>query len=165
MHHAPSGRSLSYGELAESAARQPVPDPETVVLKDESAFKIIGRSVVDPDKARIVVGRQQFGIDVKVQGMRYAVFQKGPVFDAEVRSANLDEIKAMRGVSHVFVLKGAPRQLEVAPGTTGRRNRRRVARGRRDRRGQLVAGAEGAPATEDRVGGGSACRRLHGGIR
>ncbi len=102
--------SLTYGELAESAARQPLPDPETVVLKDESAFKIIGRSVVDPDKARIVVGRQQFGIDVKVDGMRYAVFQKGPVFDAEVKSANLDEIKAMRGVSHVFVLKGAPRR-------------------------------------------------------
>jgi isoquinoline 1-oxidoreductase beta subunit len=119
VRHAASGRSLTYGELAESAARQPVPDPETVALKDESAFKIIGRSVVDPDKARIVVGRQQFGIDVKVDGMKYAVFQKGPVFDAEVKSANLDEVKAMRGVSHVFVLKGAQRQLEVAPGQPG----------------------------------------------
>ena len=65
------------------------------------------------------MGRQQFGIDVKVEGMRYAVFQKGPVFDAEVKSANLEEIRALRGVSHVFVLKGAPRQLEVAPGRPG----------------------------------------------
>ena len=88
-------------------------------MKDPSTFKIIGRSIVDPDKARIVEGRQQFGIDVKVPGMRYAVFQKGPVFDAEVKSANLDEIKAMRGVSDVFVLTGAERQLEGAPGQPG----------------------------------------------
>ncbi len=88
--HGASGRTLKYGELAERAAKLPVPDLNTVVLKDESTFKIIGQSTLDPDKARIVQGRQQFGIDVKVPGMKYAVFQKGPVFDAEVKSANID---------------------------------------------------------------------------
>ena len=82
--HGASGRTLKYGALAESAAKLPVPDLNTVMLKDESTFKIIGKSTLDPDKARIVQGRQQFGIDVKVPGMKYAVFQKGPVFDAEV---------------------------------------------------------------------------------
>ncbi|MGD0490485.1 MAG: molybdopterin cofactor-binding domain-containing protein [Steroidobacteraceae bacterium] len=119
VSHASSGRTLTYGELAESAAKLPVPDLSAVALKDESRFKIIGKSVVDPDKAKIVTGRQQFGIDVKVPGMRYAVFQKGPVFDAEVHSANVDEIRAMPGVSHVLVLKGAQRELEVAPGQPG----------------------------------------------
>jgi isoquinoline 1-oxidoreductase beta subunit len=119
VSHAPTRRSLTYGELAESAAKLPVPDLDTVALKDPSAFKIIGCSIVDPDKARIVVGRQQFGIDVKVPGMRYAVYQKGPVFDAEVKSANVDEIKAMPGVSDVFVLRGSQRQLEGAPGQPG----------------------------------------------
>ena len=119
VSHAASRRSLGYGELAESAAKLPVPDLNTVALKDESTFKIIGRSVVDPDKPRIVTGRQLFGIDVKVPGMRYAVFQKGPVFDAEVKSVNADEIKAMPGVSHVLVLKGAERQLETPPGQPG----------------------------------------------
>jgi isoquinoline 1-oxidoreductase beta subunit len=119
VSHVSSGRSLTYGSLAQSAARLPVPDLNTVALKDESTFKIIGQSVVDPDKAGIVTGRQQFGIDVKIPGMRYAVFQKGPVFDAEVKSANVDEIKAMPGVSHVIVLNGAPRQLEAPPGQPG----------------------------------------------
>jgi isoquinoline 1-oxidoreductase beta subunit len=104
--HTPSGRTLRYGELAEKASALPVPDMATVTLKNEAAFKIIGKSVVDPDKARVVVGKQLFGIDVRVPGMRYAVYQKGPVFDAEVKSANVDEIKAMPGVSHAFVLKG-----------------------------------------------------------
>lgn len=114
--HGASGRSLKFGELAESAAKLPVPDLKTVVLKDESTFKIIGKPTLDPDKARIVQGRQQFGIDVKVPGMKYAVFHKGPVFDAEVKSVNSDEVHAMPGVSHVLVLKGAPRVLEAPPG-------------------------------------------------
>ncbi len=110
--------------ISAAAARWGVPASECstfeqVTLKDESTFKIIGKSVVDPDKARIVKGTQQFGIDVKVPGMKYAVYQKGPVFDAAVRSANLDDIKAMPGVSHVFVLQGSPRAMEVPPGTPG----------------------------------------------
>jgi len=117
--HVPTGRTLKYGALAEKAAAMPVPDLEKVTLKDESTFTIIGKSVIDPDKARIVAGTQQFGIDVKVPGMKYAVFQKGPVFDAEVTSANIDELKAMPGVSHVFVIKGAQRQLEGPPEKQG----------------------------------------------
>jgi isoquinoline 1-oxidoreductase beta subunit len=119
VSHAPSGRSLTYGLLAEDASKLPLPDLEKVELKDESTFKIIGKSVIDPDKARIVKGEQQFGIDVKVPGMKYAVYQKGPVFDAAVKSANLDEIQAMPGVSHVFVLQGSARAMEAAPGTPG----------------------------------------------
>jgi isoquinoline 1-oxidoreductase beta subunit len=116
--HGPSGRRLKYAELADKAAALPVPDLDQVKLKDESSFTIIGTSVVDPDKARIVAGEQLFGIDVKVPGMRYAVYQKGPVFDAQVRSVNADEIRSMPGVSHVIVFKGAERMLE-SPGKRG----------------------------------------------
>ncbi|HEY2685451.1 MAG TPA: molybdopterin cofactor-binding domain-containing protein [Steroidobacteraceae bacterium] len=117
--HASSGRMLTYGLLAERAAKQPVPDLGQVTLKDENRFKIIGTSTRDPDKARIVQGRQQFGIDVKVPGMRYAVYQKGPVFDAEVKAANLEQIRSLPGVSHAFALKGAERLLEGPPGSPG----------------------------------------------
>ena len=117
--HAPSGRTLRYAELAQRAARMPVPDLEKVALKDDSQFTIVGTSVVDPDKARVVRGEQAFGIDVQLPGMKYAVFHKGPVFDAEVRSANLDEIRALPGVRHVFVIKGTERLLEQPPGKGG----------------------------------------------
>ena len=118
--HTPTGRTLGYGALADRAARLPVPDLNKVTLKDESKFRIIGTSVVDPDKARIIVGAQPFGIDVKVPGMLYAVFQKGPVFDARVKSANVDEIKALPGVRHVLVLEGSPRVLEGSDARPGR---------------------------------------------
>jgi isoquinoline 1-oxidoreductase beta subunit len=116
VRHAPSGRTLSYGELAAKAATLPMPDLEKVTLKDENTFSIIGKSVVDPDKARIVDGRQQFGIDVKVPNMKYAVYQKSPLFDSDVVSANLDEVRAMPGVRDAFVLKGAERRLEGPKG-------------------------------------------------
>jgi isoquinoline 1-oxidoreductase beta subunit len=113
--HVPSGNVLSYGDLAEKAATIPLPNFESVTLKDEAAFGIIGTSPSDDAKARVVAGQQQFGIDVKVPSMRYAVYQKAPVFDADVVSANIDKVRSMPGVSHVFVLKGAPRLPGVAP--------------------------------------------------
>jgi isoquinoline 1-oxidoreductase subunit beta len=117
--HGASGRMLKYGELAAAAAKLPVPDMKTVILKDEAQFTIVGTGVRDPDKRKVVVGAQQFGIDVKIPGMLYAVFQKGPVFDAAVQSANYDEIKSMPGVTHVFALQGADRLLEAAPDKPG----------------------------------------------
>ena len=116
IRHLPTNRTLSYGELAAKASALPMPDLEKVALKDESTFTIIGRSVLDPDKARIVVGQQQFGIDVTVPNMLYAVYHKSPVFDADVVSANLDEVRTMPGVRFAFVLKGAERRLEGPKG-------------------------------------------------
>jgi isoquinoline 1-oxidoreductase subunit beta len=114
--HTASGRTLKYGQLAARVATMPVPDLTQVKLKDDATFTIIGKPVIDPDKGRIVTGEQQFGIDVTVPGMKYAVYQKAPVFDAEVESANIDEIKALPGVSHVLVMKGGERSVETAPG-------------------------------------------------
>jgi isoquinoline 1-oxidoreductase beta subunit len=117
--HVPSGRTLKYADLAQRAALLPVPDLEKVTLKDDKDFAIVGKSVVDADKSRIVRGQQVFGIDVQVAGMKYAVFHKSPVFDAEVRNANLDEIRTLPGVRGAFIVKGAERVLEQPPGRAG----------------------------------------------
>jgi isoquinoline 1-oxidoreductase beta subunit len=55
-----------------------------------------------------VTGKPIFGIDVTAPGMRYAVFQKTPVFGGRVVSANLDAVKAMKGVKHAFIVDGKP---------------------------------------------------------
>jgi isoquinoline 1-oxidoreductase beta subunit len=101
---AKDGRTLTYGQLAAKAAKVVPPDMKTLVLKTSSNYSIVGRSIGGVDSPKIVTGQPLFGIDVNVPGMRYAVFQKCPVFGGKVVSANVDEVKALPGILNVFVI-------------------------------------------------------------
>jgi isoquinoline 1-oxidoreductase subunit beta len=116
VHHRKSGRSLAYGALASAAASVPPPDLASVKLKDPSEFTIIGTPIPGVDNHAIVTGKPIFGIDVTVPGMRHATFVKCPVFAGKVKSANLDEIRAMPGVLKAFVVEGGTTLNELLPG-------------------------------------------------
>lgn len=106
VHHKASGRSLSYGQLVERASTLPAPTLNTVTLKEPAAYKIIGKRTANVDNKAIVTGRPLFGVDVKVPGMLIAVFVKAPVFGGKVVTANVDTVKGLPGVRHVFVVEG-----------------------------------------------------------
>ena len=106
VHHKASGRKLGYGPLGAKAATIPPPDPSKLTLKDPKDFKIIGVSQPGVDSPLVVTGKPLFGIDVTVPGMLYATYDKCPVFGGKVVSANLDEVKAVKGVKDAFVVKG-----------------------------------------------------------
>ena len=115
--HNASGRRLSYGALATTAATMPVPDLAKVQLKDPKDFKLLGKRVPGVDNHKIVTGQPLFGIDVMVPGMLHAVFEKCPVFGGKVTNANLDVIKAQPGVTHAFVVDGVGTALDgLMPG-------------------------------------------------
>jgi isoquinoline 1-oxidoreductase subunit beta len=105
VHHAPSSRLLSYGELARKAALLPAPTVANLELKDPKAFKIIGHSTKGVDVPKIITGKPIFGIDVQLPGMLYAVYHKSPVFGAQIVSANVDAIKKLPGVKYAFIQK------------------------------------------------------------
>jgi isoquinoline 1-oxidoreductase subunit beta len=106
VHHRGSSRSMTYGQLAATAATLPPPDAQTVALKDPRDFTIIGTPVRNVDGHAIVTGKAIFGIDVTLPGMLHAVFEKCPVFGGKVASANLDAVRALPGVRHAFVVEG-----------------------------------------------------------
>lgn len=116
VHHRPSGRSIRYGAVAADAAKLPVPDLRSVRLKQPKDYKIIGHSIPGVDSPLVVKGEPLFGIDTTLPGLRYAVFQKCPVFGGKVVSANVDEIKQMAGVSHAFVVEGGRNLAGLMPG-------------------------------------------------
>ncbi|HEY8151761.1 MAG TPA: xanthine dehydrogenase family protein molybdopterin-binding subunit [Vicinamibacteria bacterium] len=106
VRHRPSGKQLSYGELAHTAATLTPPDLATVPLKDPRDYRLIGKPMGGVDNPAIVRGRPLYGIDVTVPGMLYAVYEKCPVFGGKVESANLDEVKRAPGVRQAFVVEG-----------------------------------------------------------
>jgi len=110
VRHGASGRALSYGELATSAASVPAPDLNTVPLKDPKDYKIIGKFTGGVDSPRVLAGEPLFGIDTTVPGMRYAIFEKAGVFGAKVASANLDAVKQLPGVHDAFIVRGSDPQ-------------------------------------------------------
>jgi isoquinoline 1-oxidoreductase beta subunit len=114
VRHPQSGRMLGYGPLAAAAAALPAPDLSTVTLKDPKNFRIIGKSKRGVDSPLVVTGKPLFGIDVQLPDMRYAMFVKSPVFGGTVLSANIQAIKALPGVTDVFVVNGG----EVFDGLT-----------------------------------------------
>ena len=104
--HQASGRQATYGELADRAATITPPDLASVALKDPKDFTIVGTRVAGVDNLDVVTGKPLFGIDVTLPGMKYAVFEKCPVFAGKAVSANLDEIRAEPGVRHAFIVAG-----------------------------------------------------------
>lgn len=117
-----SGRAMTFGELASLAARQEVPDADTLKFKDADEYTIIGSSVSGVDNLVITTGAALFGIDTRVPDMLYAAYQKCPTIGGKVVSANLAEIKAMPGVTDAFILKGNgnPRELLDGVAIVGR---------------------------------------------
>ena len=105
--HASSGRSADYGSLVALAATLPAPDAATLALKDPKDFRIVGKPIPGVDNRAIVTGQPLFGIDASVPGMKFAVFEKCPVFGGTVASADLAAAKAMPGVRDAFVVPGA----------------------------------------------------------
>jgi isoquinoline 1-oxidoreductase beta subunit len=98
------GKFLTYGELADAAAKQPV--PKDVKLKPRSNFQIIGKSRSRTDTPGKVDGSAEFGIDVKLPGMLYAALAQSPVLGGKVAKLDAGAAEKMPGVRKVMLTEG-----------------------------------------------------------
>ena len=113
---AANGRELSYVELASKAATSPVPKTSSLKLKDREDFSLLGRRITGVDNEALMKGEALFGIDQVVPGMKFATYQKCPAIGGAVKTANLEEIKQMPGITDAFILNGNGNAMELLPG-------------------------------------------------
>ncbi|MFH1027707.1 MAG: xanthine dehydrogenase family protein molybdopterin-binding subunit [Pseudomonadota bacterium] len=97
----PGGKQLSFGKLAASAAKLPVPrEPR---LKS-GARKLLGKPLHRLDSPAKINGSAIFGIDVAVPGMLIAVIARPPVFGGGVKSFDASGALAVPGVRQALAV-------------------------------------------------------------
>ena len=94
-------KHLSYGELADAAAKLPVPSAANVKLKDPKDFHLIGTRAKRVDSAMKVDGRALFGIDTRLPGMKVAAVAISPVLGGKARTIDEKAALTVRGVRQV----------------------------------------------------------------
>lgn len=96
----PSGQALRYGELAEAAAKLPV--PKNVALKPKTDYRLIGRPLARLDTPGKVDGSAEFGLDVRLPGMLYAVIALCPTLGGKAASVDAAAAESLPGVRRVM---------------------------------------------------------------
>jgi isoquinoline 1-oxidoreductase beta subunit len=102
VKHEESGRTLSYGELAEAASKET--PPKDVPLKDPQNFTLIGKPVKRLDTPDKVNGKAVYGIDAMLPGMKFATLAQCPVFGGKIGKVDDAAAKKIPGVLQVVVL-------------------------------------------------------------
>ncbi|WP_061020847.1 molybdopterin cofactor-binding domain-containing protein [Bradyrhizobium sp. CCH5-F6] len=97
--HTPSGRTTTYGKVAEAAAK--LTPPVDVKLKDPKDWKLIGKGVKRLDTVDKTTGAMIYGADVKLPGMLNAAIKDCPVFGGKLKSFDEAKIAGMKGVKKV----------------------------------------------------------------
>jgi isoquinoline 1-oxidoreductase subunit beta len=103
--HPPTGRRLTYGELAADAARMPMPN--TVVLKEPKDFRLIGTPAKRLDLPAKIDGTAVFGIDARPPGVKIATLAQSLVFGGRVKRVEDAAARAIKGVRQIVRLDDA----------------------------------------------------------
>lgn len=103
--HKPSGRTTTFGKVADAAAKR-VP-PAQVTLKDPKDWQLIGKPVPRLDTADKLNGSQQYGADVQLDGMLNAAIQACPVHGGSLKSFDGKQAEKMPGVRAVLQVEDA----------------------------------------------------------
>ncbi len=100
--HGKSKRTITYGKIAATAAKLPVPDPKSMKLKDPKDWKIAGKPLRRLDTPEKLDGRKVYAIDVKLPGMLNAAIKACPVFGGTLVAYDEAKVRGMPGVRHVL---------------------------------------------------------------
>ena len=100
--HSPSGRYLTFGQLAAAAAKEQVPAKPR--LRTRKELLLIGQPLDRLDVPLKVDGSARFGLDLEAPDMLYAAVRHGPAYGSTVAEIDDAKAKTMPGVRLIMAV-------------------------------------------------------------
>jgi len=113
--HESSGRALDYRDVVAAAAALPVPAKDQLRLKQPSDFRYIGKGVPIVDLSDMTTGHALYGIDRRLEGMKYAVVARPPVYGSRLGTVDERPALAVPGVERVVQIPSTPPPSGMSP--------------------------------------------------
>jgi len=114
--HAASGRRIGFGDLAADASKETVPAIGSLKLKDPKDFRYLGKGEISiVDLHDITTGAADYGADIRLPGMKYAVIARPPVTGGKLVSFDGADALKVSGVEKVMEVKGWPWPSKFQP--------------------------------------------------
>jgi isoquinoline 1-oxidoreductase subunit beta len=114
--HAASGRRIGFGDLAADASKEAVPAIGSLKLKDPKDFRYLGKGEISiVDLHDITTGAANYGADIRLPGMKYAVIARPPVTGGKLVSFDGADAMKVSGVEKVMEVKGWPWPSKFQP--------------------------------------------------
>lgn len=104
VRHAASGKKVAFGDLVSQAAALPLPAKEELNYRSPETYRYIGKEFPIIDRQEITSGAAEFGMDVRLEGMKYAAIAHCPVVGGRVLSYDAAAALAVPGVEQVVQL-------------------------------------------------------------
>ncbi|MDE4275493.1 molybdopterin-dependent oxidoreductase [Phaeobacter gallaeciensis] len=101
---APDGSRIPYTDLAVEAAGI---DPQEAELRPAAQWKYVGKDMPRLDMVPKVTGTAGFGVDVRLEGMKFAAIRQSPHFGAGKTAFDASAAETMPGVEKVLDLGDA----------------------------------------------------------
>ncbi|WP_281954226.1 xanthine dehydrogenase family protein molybdopterin-binding subunit [Pseudophaeobacter arcticus] len=101
---APGDVKLSYADLAAESAKIA---PQEAELRPAAQWKYIGKPVPRIDMTAKVTGTAGFGLDTRIDGMKFSAIKQNPHFGAGMRGFDASAAKDMAGVEQILDLGDA----------------------------------------------------------
>ncbi|WP_050928052.1 xanthine dehydrogenase family protein molybdopterin-binding subunit [Aestuariivita boseongensis] len=98
---APDGQELTYAQLAEDAARV---NPVDAPLRDASNWRYLGKPMDRIDMVPKATGTAEFGVDVRLPGMKFAALRMNPRLGGNMLSFDASAASEMPGVEQIVDL-------------------------------------------------------------
>jgi isoquinoline 1-oxidoreductase beta subunit len=106
--HGATGRTVTYGALAATAAKLQLAEPEKLKIKTPDQWTLMGTEQKNLDVPVKVTGEATFGSDVRLPGMLYAATKACPVWGGDIKSYDDGAVRKMPGVRSVVRIPRGP---------------------------------------------------------